>query len=344
MFWTARDSSLRLGHSCCAVLLLCAITQDSPKPPAPANAARAGDGRGALAVLRRDGLMLPFASFNRDTWQISWPINPMMLEMPPTIAAIPDRWWGTRSPDQWRAWLTTGENQALEPTAPLPFRIFCAPRLGLRTNYRSALPLPPAPVEPYPKDGLVISGDVSLEPIESVARESAEWTTLSVTLLKEFDRVEEDTLRKVRANTGWRHIIPADERRKQPVRLESWYRSPSGEPGWTVSYVEAVRQYPPEPEDRGCGLETLVSGWLHHYNGALQKASDLRGKITYCDRVGATYMLPFGRIRPRERIYWVFQLSGWEDEWYEVAEVGREKTRYVIELHAGSRNSCPPDR
>ena len=62
-----------------------------------------------------------------------------------------------------------------------------------------------------------------------------------------------------------------DSARRLPVRLESWYRSPSGEPGWTVSYVEAVRQYPPGPEDKGCGLETLVSGWLHHRDGQLME-------------------------------------------------------------------------
>jgi hypothetical protein len=101
-----------------------------------------------------------------------------------------------------------------------------------------------------------------------------------------------------------------------------------------------VRAYPPGPDDKGCGLETLVSGWLHHENGVLKKGTNLRGKVTYCDRVGATFMLPFGRIRPRDRTYWVFQLSGWESEWYEVAEVRPERVRLVVELFAGGMGSC----
>ena len=64
--------------------------------------------------------------------------------------------------------------------------------------------------------------------------------------------------------------------------------------------------------------------------------TQLRGKLTYCDRVGATYMLPFGRIRPKKETYWVFQLSGWESEAYEVVAVGREKIRYVLEVFAGA--------
>jgi hypothetical protein len=70
----------------------------------------------------------------------------------------------------------------------------------------------------------------------------------------------------------------------------------------------------------------------------LSKRADLRGKITYCDRVGATAMLPFGRMTPRERSYWLFQLSGWENEWYGVAEVGPDKVRHVVEVPVGR---CP---
>jgi hypothetical protein len=308
--------------------------QDRPAPATPDS------DRGVLAVLRRDGLIFPFAAFDRDNWKIAWPIDVKTREIPFDLPSIPDRWWGTRGPRQWRTHLLTGEDQPLELQAPLMFPMFCVRRLGLRTNYRSVQPLPPVPIEPFPKDGLAISGGLAVEPIESVPSTSPEGAALLKTLLKDFDRVEEETLKRVRSNTGWRHNLPPEQRRKLPVRLESWYRSPSAEAEWTVSYVELVRQYPPEPEDKGCGLETLVSGWLHHRKGELKESSDLRAKITYCDRVGATYMLPFGRVRPKERWYWVFQLSGWEDEWYEVAEVGPEKVRYVIEVYAGGQRGC----
>ena len=117
-----------------------------------------------------------------------------------------------------------------------------------------------------------------------------------------------------------------------------------------MSYVEAVRQYPPGPEDKGCGLETLVSGWVHHRDGQLMEDTQLRGKLTYCDRVGATYMLPFGRIRPRKETYWVFQLSGWEAEWYQVVAVRRERSvthsesSPVARAAAGSPESMFPSR
>ena len=338
--------SVALLAVCLSLLALCAVAQEGQHRPPPADAVRDHDGRGALAVLRRDGLLFPFASFNRDSWRVTWPINlGPHLEIPLTRDAIPKGWWGTRSPDQWRAHLTSGDhgdhgdNVVLELGSPEVFPSFCGRRLGVRTTYRSDQPLPPVRVDPFPKDGLAISGGVPLEPIESVNRTSPEWPAMAVSLLKEFDRVEARSIALVRAHTGWRHPLPADKRRIYPVRLESWYRSPSGEPGWTVSYVEAVRPYPPGPEDEGCGLETLVSGWLHHRDGQLMEGSQLSAKLTYCDRVGATYMLPFGRIRPKDQMYWVFQLSGWESEWYEVVSVRPEKVRYVLEV-SGAGGRC----
>ena len=331
---------LRLA-ACLSLLALGAVASQGQDRPSPAEASQDHDGRGALAVLRRDGLLLPIASFDRDSWRTTWPVHPNRYqEIPATPGAIPKSWWGTRWPDQWRAHLTSGDAVFLEVKAPAIYRVFCGPVLGLRTTYRSDQPLPPVPVDPFPKDGLAISGGVPLEPIETVSRSSPEWTSMAVSLLQAFNRIEDETITGVRNTAQWRHPIPPEMRRTLPVRLESWYRSPSSEPGWTVSYVEVVRQYPPGPDDRGCGLETFVSGWLHHRDGRLMPETQLRAKLTYCDRVGATYMLPFGRIRPRTDTYWVFQLSGWEGESYQVVAVRPEKVRYVLGVFAGGASRC----
>jgi hypothetical protein len=326
---------------CLPLVALSTVAGQRPDRPRAPDLPADHDGRGALAVLRRDGVLLPFASFNRDSWRVTWPLRLRPgLEIPITKPTIPEAWWGTRSPDQWRAYLLNGDELLVDVDRPVVFPSFCANSFGVRTTYRSAQPLPPVRTDPFPKDGLVVSGGVPIEPIETVTSASPDWPALAVALLDDFNRVEDETIRRVRGSTGWRHPLAAGQRRAQPLRLESWYRSPAGEPGWTVSYVEAVRQYPPRPEDQNCGLETLVSGWLHHRDGQLTDASQLRAKVTYCDRVGATYMLPLGRIRPNKQTYWVFQLSGWESEWYEVVAVRPERVRYVLEVLAGAGRRC----
>lgn len=307
--------------------------------PSPAQLPQDHDGRGALAILRRDGILFPFAAFNRDTWRVTWPIRIESTEIPTTSDGIPKEWWGTRSPNQWRAYLANGDDTYLELKGPTTFRSFCGSMLGVRTTYQSREPLPPVPIDPFPKDGLAISGGVPLEPIETVSPESPEWASMALSLIDEFNDVEEDTINNVRRSARWRHPITEAARQKTGVRLESWYRAPSGD-GWTTSYVEAVRQYPPRPDDKGCGLETLVSGWVHHHDGKLSDKTQLTARLTYCDRVGATYMLPFGRIRPKDQTYWVFQLSGWESEWYEVVSVRPEKVRYALEVLGRAGGRC----
>jgi hypothetical protein len=322
------------------VTLLCAVLHAAQDPTTRLKLDVEHDGRGAVAILRRDGLIFPFASFDRDTWTVPWPLDVGSIEIPTKREGIPQKWWGRAKPGAWRAYLQGGDPLAIEVVQPLITRVFCSPRLWLATSYQSALELPPVPVDPFPKDGLAVSGDVPLEPIETVSRTSEDWGMLAADLLKDFNRIEDRTIAGVRSNTGWRHPIPAPARQRTPLQIESWYRSPAGEPGWTVSYIESVRAYEPRPEDNGCGLETLVSGWVHHKDGVLKKVTGLSGKLTYCDRVGATYMLPFGVVRPKEKRYWIFQLSGWESEWYGVAEVGRERARHVVEVPGGREGTC----
>lgn len=296
--------------------------------------------RGTLAVLRRDGLMIPFAAVSGTTWTRYWPTSLGLGEVPVTLDAIPGRWWGGSRPRSWRLWRPSGESQPIAITAPTTVRIHCGGRLALRTDYQPTEALPFVPTEPFPKDGLVIGGTLDFDPIEQVPPESPERTALTVALLGAFDRAEDATVRTVRAVSQWRHPIPAQTRRITPVRIESWYRAPLDEEGWTLSFVEAVRAYPAGPDDEGCGLETLFSGWVYIKGTNLVERADLLARVTYCDRVGALYMLPFGRVRAKNRTYWVYQMSGWDQEWYTVARVTRREVQYMVEFPAGSLAGC----
>jgi hypothetical protein len=51
-------------------------------------------------------------------------------------------------------------------------------------------------------------------------------------------------------------------------------------------------------------------------------------------------MLPFGTILTGDRLHWVFQLSGWEEEWYEVVQVSAKRIRFVAEYYGGGESGC----
>ena len=293
--------------------------------------------RGTIAVLRRDGLMVPFAAFQGTRWVAQWPNNPRGLELPVNLDSVPERWWGGgEAPAGWQAWPIGGTARPLKPVKPQIYPIHCAQSIGVRTDYVSEIVAPRVQVEPYPKDGIAATAGVRVEPVDTVS-EGPDWSALAMTLLEEFNRAEDREASLI--SSAFPHPIARDKRRQTPVRIEALYRT-ALEDGTTVSYIEAARSYPPGPDDDECGLETLFTGWVTHEKGEKKPRVDLRARITYCDRVGATFMQPFGRIRVRDRMYWIAQVAGPESEWYVVAQIAPGRVRYVAEYFAGGRDSC----
>ncbi len=322
------------------LVVLRPVQQPAGEPPVRESAPT---DRGMVAVLRRDGLILPFAAFRGTTWSTPWPAYLQNQELPVNVESIPERWWGSALDEddalpKWTAWLTSGRSAPVSITGLQLLRVRCETRMALRSDYRTAEPLPLTPVEPFPKDGLAITAGVTLEPLEVVSPTDPAAAALIGAIMRELNRVENREIGLV-ASGGWKHPFPRREREKLPVKLESWYRT-SLPDGTQVSYIEAVRAYPARAEDDGCGLETLFSGWVVQRKGRDEPRVQVGSRITYCDRVGATFMLPFGILRLRDRTFWISQLSGRETEWYAVTELGRDRVRAVVEYPGGSGRGC----
>ena len=289
-----------------------------------------------LGVLRRDGLVTPFAAFDGRRWRARWPDVMRNTELPISLDNVPESWWGLEKPPRtmtvWRDAVRAG---SLNLTGLTTARPMCEPRVVVRSDYR-AQETPPPPFErPYPKDGLAIAGEVTIEKIESVEKGSADWNRAVILLTEHFNYEENAAIREF---TNWRHPVSAERRKLVPVTMEAVYRGPTSDAGWTAYFAEAVRQYPPGREDRdGCGLATFASGWI--VVGPEERSKVRIGaRVTYCDRKGVGYMLPFGFVRANSRVYWIFQFSGFEWEFYEVGEPRRDRTEAHLVYRAGS---CP---
>lgn len=332
-----------LAAVCALALAAGRVQQGAPAPTASTQEPRAlpAADRAVLAVMRRDGLLVPFAAYKGSRWTAPWPVRARNLEIPITLEAIPEGWWGGEVPDGWQLYLPDGATRPIALTKPRVYRAFCDMRIGLVTDYHSTEPLPMPPTDPYPKDGLVSSTNLDLLPIESVDRAAADMSRLAQTLIPDFDKAEEKTLKLIRNREGWRHPASPATRKATPVTIEAWYRAPMDEPGWIASYIEAVRAYPPGPRDGGCGLQTVFTGWMHaNVDDPKKTRGQLTARVTYCDRRGVKYMLPFGRFHIGPQQYWVYQFSGFDQEWYEVARMTPLKMGFVVEAYAGGREGC----
>ena len=290
-----------------------------------------------VGVMRSDGVIVPFAFYDGD-WSVPWPTGIQNLDLPVTLDAVPKKWWGGEAPATWTFWpIGTNEPVRVTPLAPAVIIAGRERRLGLRTGVTSSEPLPTPFELPFPKEGLAVAGDAKVEPIAIVSSRAGAWKDLITTLQADIAAAEQKAIDRVRSSTSWEHPFSRDQRRSALAELESWYTSTLEQPGFGISYIEAVKKYPPQPEDDGCGLETFVSGWVHTNTRGGRPRADLVAKITYCDREGVSYMLPLGVLRVKNRTHWVFKTSSWDSEWYAVAEATPGRIRYVAEYYGGGR-------
>lgn len=319
-----------------AVAVVTAVVGGLPPVLAMVQAPPTGYARSPLllAVLSRDGYAMPFASFDGRRWRSPWPDH-RNLEMPISIDDVESDWWGIgRRPDRMAWWVDGAKRGEISLKQIANVQAMCSTRIGLRTDHTPSTPAPPRMKQPYPKDGLLVAGDASVDRIDIVEPGSPDWNRMLIGITDRFNKVETAAARSFES---WRHPFNAEARKLRPLILEAVYRAPNQTPGWTTYFVEAVRAYPPRPEDRGCGLSTTGQGWVHVGPKGDVKV-ELTARATYCDRKGVGFMLPLGLIRAADRTYWVYQFSGFEGEWYLVSDVRHDGVRTVASFHAGA---CP---
>jgi hypothetical protein len=303
-----------------------------------AAAARAAERQKfSLAVLRKDGVIIPFASFDGRNWSLQWPNSDVNVPLPISRDDIPQKWWGPQGPAApWTALLTGGETRPLTLGQPVHAKVFCSGHPAIGTDYRGG---PLDAREPtVPKDGLAVAGDVKINEIVTISIHAPEARRIVDLITDEFNKQE---MLATEHFMNWSHPFWPAERKRYPIDLEAFYRGSetTSKGTWRTTYVEAIRRFPPRPSDNGCGLITFVRGWITERDGKVP-VMNLGARVTYCDRAEVSFMLPFGRMVLNDEVYWVYQISSWRDEFYNVARVRPDEVRPVVAVEGGG---CPKD-
>ena len=296
---------------------------------AVASMALAGDSRAAFAVgvLRRDGLVLPFAFFDGKRWDAPWRPPNRDLAVPIDLRAVPRRWWGVGAPlEQWDLHLQRG-TQTARVVQPDWVDVHCARYIGLRTDYQPAAPAPPRSEQPYPKDGLAVSPPHDVERIEIVAPEANELRALLPLVRTSFNDAERDV------ESRYGHPITRRAREGVVPTIEAAYAY-----GDTprIYYIEATRSYrllgQASGECTGIGSGT---GWFVR-DASGTRALTMVVDLLNCERQAASYMLPLGAVRLDNRLYWLAQFSGWDHERYVVLEVKTKAVEVIVNRWGGA--------
>lgn len=330
--------------------LACAVLAASAFVASAESAA----GRFTVAVLRRDGVLLPFAAFDGKRWTNKWP-GERATEVPITLADVPKDWWADKeAATAWTAWLVSGRSQRITVDAPVLVGVHCTPRVGLRSNYVALEPPPPPQFQPYPKDGLAVTGDVRIEPVELVQPASPEATAFATSVAPTVNEAESKRVRDWARQ--WTHPMDERQRAKIPLTIEILARTPGVDPGTTAYYFESVKKYPgfmqyftrpdpttmkPERQLDGCNYVTFAGGWFITGSNAAMTKPSVGAELTNCNREDVSYVLPLGAVRAAGRLFWIVQTSSWDAESYGIVELKQKESRSALRVMGGA---CPAGR
>jgi hypothetical protein len=119
-----------------------------------------------LAVMRRDGVIVPFANYSGGNWSKRWPTPFVDADVPITLRDVPGKWWGREGPSTTWTCLPFGASPADPRDGAVLFDTHCVEHRA-QDRFRGVEPIPPPFLHHHPKDGLAVTGDLPIERIEA---------------------------------------------------------------------------------------------------------------------------------------------------------------------------------
>jgi hypothetical protein len=290
-----------------------------------------------LGVLRRDGVVIPFAAWDGSRWVNRWPAPGRREDIPITVAGSPKAWWlNDRPVGYWTAWPLRGDSQVVYVKNPINVTAECQPQIGLQTDYKSIEAPALARMQPYPKDGLATAGDILVESVTILDAKSAEWSKVSADVAAKINAAETKLLATGRSAPP----LTEAERAKRPFTLEVLFRSAGPRPDTTLLYFEGIKRYgrtaeslrpyviTPEPI-------TYAAGWVVIDPQAPPRISEM---LTFSDtkREGLLYTMGLGSFRIGGALFWAVQRSAWGFERFDIVEVADPEVKTAFSTAGGS--------
>jgi hypothetical protein len=284
----------------------------------------------SIAVLRRDGVVIPIVNYGVGGWTNHWPAPGRRPDIPISISDVPKNWWADKRPiAEWTAWPLSGESRVVHVTSATNLTVECQPQVALQTDYRSALPREPSSIQPFPKDGLATAGDIRIEAVAVLDAKSPEWAAVSAAVATQVTASEPGVIREAQLKTP----VAEQLRASTPFTLEVLFGSPDVKPGGTVLYFEGVKRYPPKLT-LPMGLMTYAVGFARY---GTQGVPEVKLSATLADtrREGLVYTLVLGSFRMGNRLLWVVQHSTWGYERFDIVEIREDEILTIYKTAGG---------
>lgn len=299
----------------------------------------ASDDTFLVGILRRDGVIAPFAQYANRKWTNPWHSrqpNDQPDELD-TIADLEKPWFQSfvKPTSDWYLWSPSGEPTTIKTSEAVRVCSHCQKVWGLLSDYPN--PEKPEKNECVRNVGAVLSEKKQGRSMEKLTDTSADWKQMMTFLGPEFERAESsglfDTIPHYTAQ-----LPPAEERARKPLSMLNLYRSQLTDDGQLLFYFEASKEYPKpsDSNDSGCNNISLLGGWaLRDAQGNLALL-DSQFNPTDCDWKEGGRVLPFMILQLDGKTFAIVEEDSYEGESYIILEIRRDGVHRVLETYAGS--------
>jgi hypothetical protein len=281
--------------------------------------------RFALAIVRLDGRMVPFAAYESGQWERAWPEADEATEGTPTVDGTPSVWRkrGAHVPVVWHVWPVSGGDRidAHVQGAEL-VDAHCTRQVALTTD------LPEAREDDALKIGVAVDANLPLFRVEELRRSDSSWRDGEQTVVASFSRLE-----AAKADVDYPQL--RTETPAPTPQLTKLYREANS--AGSPMYFVAEKKYrtPFSTREPDCTVVTVMTGWLTPTAAGSLALLDPRVFVTDCDGKEARTALPLVALHVSGRLFWVLQERGYEDETYVIADIRPAGVRHVIDANAG---------
>ena len=298
-------NSLAMRRLAWAAAIVAGLLAVSGAVLASHQAARSAD-RIVVAIVREDGVIVPFAEYRSDTWVLPG------VEL--TNRATP--WFNTPepAPTTW-AFPSIQSAGVIITTDATKVATHCESYFGLASDYRGrAVPANTA----HRNIGAAVSGAGQVEgPIALDAADPAAAAILAL-VRSRFDGAESAALSAEPVLTAG-----GAERARVPLAFPKILRSRSRIEGRSLFFVEAARRYREHAPraDPGCAPESVWQAWLSQDAAGVITFLHSAMTLTDCDHKNLARVTPFAIASIDGRWFIVGEELGYESERYVIFEI-----------------------
>ncbi len=328
-----------------ALLLLLGLLVSSASPGA-GRAGAPGQTRGArklkpitVAVIRPDGVLIPFAQFKDGVWSNPWPKGPdEPAEESRSLPDAPEDWFapgGVHAPVwHYRSQTSGGGGSVLHASAAVKIDNHCQTNWGLATDYSRA----ESEKDVHGSVGVALDAEREVGAPQKLDGAGDEWAALAAHISREFEPAEAKAEAALPAEHARFVFLPTREERAKTAPAVANILCFDLAGGRRLCSFEAERKYvkPPSAHDSPCESVSFFGGWLLQTGEGKPLIIEQNFALSDCERKGVGGMSPLGSLRIGAREFFVVEEHGYEDESYVIYELKGTKLRRLLLTHGGA--------